>query len=78
MGEENRYGDEDDTWGSVSAINVKLPPSLAPLLRSHQAPRQLSPPRPRHFLRRTDGTITPLIAVDEFLPFSISFGSHGF
>lgn len=55
--------------GLPSASNVKLPPSNTSAASQSSSIKAISLPRPAHFLRRTDGTITPLVAVDELPAF---------
>ena len=55
--------------GSPSAINVKLPPSTTSVASQSSNSKEVSLPHPGHYLRRSDGTITPLIAVDELPTF---------
>ena len=53
----------------VTMSNISSPTSKSPT--PHSSPDVVpSSPRPRHFISRSDGTLTPLIAVDE-LPDSV-------
>lgn len=55
--------------GSPLAINVKLPPSSTSAASQSSSVKTISSPHPGHYLHRTDGTVTPLIAVDELPAF---------
>ena len=60
---------QSPTAESIAPEQVELPQSSASTLSSFpevEEPRD--PPRPRHFACRSDGTLTPLIAVDELPP----------
>lgn len=59
---------------TASAANVNLPQSTASTASRSSSVKTLSLPAPKHFIHRADGTITPLVAVDELPAFLHIFG----